>query len=302
MNISFISKFLISVFFVITVLLNNTAYVEVIHNNIFSVNYLNTVLGSGSKQNEIDIAPPNHQRAVLWLSQKSNSEGDYGKARMIIESTGNVDEPLTRSTLGKVLINQGDVFGGVKLLVEVEDLASLHQIAGLAKENGRLDDSLAIYRELSAFHNKDGQVQYEIAQILSSQGKYFEANDWYRKAIDIEPHKNWYIEWVNNAEKTNDLVLVANIYEDMLIKYPQSLQSYLNLALIYKELNRPADSVRIINSLNKLNPTRVKYYIEAAEIYEWAGEHILAVNSYELALALDPDNKVAQRGLSRLSK
>lgn len=72
-------------------------------------------------------------------------------------------------------------------------LTSLHNMANLLKEQGKLDEAEELFkravgareRVLGAKHPKTIKTKENLAKTLTSQGKYMQATAWYIKSLKV---------------------------------------------------------------------------------------------------------------------
>lgn len=145
---------------------------------------------------------------------------------------------------------------------------------------------------------------FALAQLFSREKQFQEADGYFLRALERAPNNRWYyLARGDNARLASDFNRAQEIYEKTIARFPNFHNAYYQLALIYRSLGRYDDAVGAIErAVELMDPPVDSYFARAGEIYRGAGLREKAVKAYRQALILNPDNKVAQKGLQLLGE
>jgi len=152
--------------------------------------------------------------------------------------------------------------------------------------------------------NSQGNGQFAIAQALTREKRFEEADAWFAQALALNPDAQWwYVSRGNAARQTRNLALELAIYQEALARFPDFAPVYYEIAYAYQLNEQPAQAMAAIErALALMTPPNAYYYVRAGSIYEWAGEESQALHAYRQALLIDPRNAAALEGVERLDK
>jgi tetratricopeptide (TPR) repeat protein len=167
--------------------------------------------------------------------------------------------------------------------------------------------ALSEFREVIKSPESQGNGQFAIAQLMVRESRFQEADTWYVRAIELNSESwNWSVIRANTARQAGNLTLALSVYRETLKLLPNLASNYS--ALIYYEMAyayqlnaQPAEAINAIEqALDLMKPPIVSYYIRAGNIYEWAGYASRALDAYNQALLIEPQNIAALQGVERL--
>lgn len=149
-----------------------------------------------------------------------------------------------------------------------------------------------------------GNGQLAIAQMLTQEKRFAEADAWFAQALVLNPNARWwYVSRGNAALQAKNPGLAIAIYQETLAKFPDFSYAYYQIAYAYQLNKQPAEAITAIeHAIAIMTPPNIYYYIRAGSIYEWAGDESQASYAYHQALLIDPQNTVALEGMNRLDK
>ena len=149
-----------------------------------------------------------------------------------------------------------------------------------------------------------GNGQFAIAQALTREKRFEEADAWFAQALALNPNARWwYIARGDAARQAGNLTLALAVYQEALARFPDFAYAYYQIAYVYQLNEQPAQAmIAIERALALMAPPNVYYYIRAGSIYEWTGDETLALHAYRQALLIDPQNVTALEGVERLDK
>ncbi|MCJ8210695.1 tetratricopeptide repeat protein [Mucilaginibacter sp. RS28] len=180
---------------------------------------------------------------------------------------------------------------------------------------------------------RNDAAMYELANIKKQGNDYATAQQLLETAVELKPDNEWY--WVGLAstyEKTNNIQKLENVFTQLIRINPNNPDYYLDKAnalaiaqkydaalAVYDDLEKitgPTDELlskrqRIYLSQGKVdkataalkeaidnNPGEVKYYLMLGEIYNSNGFNNEAINAFQKALKIDPQNGYAHLELA----
>jgi tetratricopeptide (TPR) repeat protein len=170
------------------------------------------------------------------------------------------------------------------------------------ERSGELKKAAEEFQRAIAVNELAGDGYYSMAQMLSREHRYNEADDWYRLALEHNPgNRYWIIGRANNARSAENYNLAISLYLDVTREYPDFPAPYYEIAWVYRLTENPAEAKRNIKKAISLkSPQDEYYYVRAGLIYAWDGENILALEAYQDALTINPTNSQAQQGIKLL--
>ena len=173
----------------------------------------------------------------------------------------------------------------------------------------RGDGSQAAKREFQRATNyleSRGRGQYEIAQMLIREKRFEEADEWFVRALVLNPYPWWYLARGDAARQAGNPVLALGVYQEILDRFPNFESEYLiyyDMAITYRSTNKPTQAVAAIEeALVQMKTPNASYYSLAGSIYDWVGDETRALNAYRQALLIDPQNTAALKGIESLDK
>lgn len=89
-------------------------------------------------------------------------------------------------------------------------------------------------------------------------------------------------------------------YEKSIELYPKFTDSYLNLALVYRNLLELEKAVSVYQKIIKINPDNAKIYQGLGDVYLDQQEWEKAIAAYEKALSIDPMQAITYHALGLL--
>jgi len=149
-----------------------------------------------------------------------------------------------------------------------------------------------------------GNGQLAIAQALTREKRFEEADTWFVQALALNPEQPWwYVSRGDTARQAGNLTLALAVYQEALARFPDLAYAYYEMAYTYQLNKQPAQAMTAIQrALTLMAPPEAYYYVRAGIIYEWAGDKNQALHAYRLALLIDPQNAAALEGVQRLGK
>ena len=147
-----------------------------------------------------------------------------------------------------------------------------------------------------------GEGYFAMALMLTREDRFDEADAWYNLALERnQAYSGWYIARANNLSYSGKLNLALSYYHEAAAKFPEDATVYYEMAWAYRLNNQPEEAITTIKkAVSIMKPPNALYYLRTAQIYEWDGKNDLALDAYKKALAIDPNNNDAQKGINQL--
>jgi tetratricopeptide (TPR) repeat protein len=163
--------------------------------------------------------------------------------------------------------------------------------------------ALVEFQKVIEIPESKGSGEFAIAQVLAREKQFQQAEEWYIKALMLNPDAKWW--WVARANAMRDSGELSKAIEIYLIgieKFPTFSNLYYEIAWAYKLNQQLAEAITNIEKAIEIVETpNLWYYIRAGKIYEEMGEKEKALQAYKRALQIDPMNESALKGIERLS-
>jgi protein O-mannosyl-transferase len=211
------------------------------------------------------------------------------------------DRRLYLSMLGLLLIVV-DVLARVRM--EPEKLAMVCGVVLLAAAwatHARAAvwaDNLALWQDTVQKSPHKRRVHFQLASAYGDAGRYDLAVEEYRKTAELEPPDyNLLVDWGLAYEKLNRP-------EEALAKLRQAAQmeptadAYTDIAMVYANRARWAEALDALNTGEKINTNFPWLYVNRAGVYFKLNQLPAAIADYRHALAIDPSNQPALKGLA----
>lgn len=165
-----------------------------------------------------------------------------------------------------------------------------------------LEPALAEIERGIALRPENGEGYTQAGQLLQREGRYLEADGWYRQAVAHSLGDPW--PWVmrgENALLMGDASLAIRTLLQATDRFPRFAHSYLFLAQAYSKSGDVGKAIAAIETAVTLAPREnAWYWVTAGGLYESVGRLDRAWRAYQEALDLDPANGAARAGANRL--
>jgi len=227
---------------------------------------------------------------------------------MIEKFSSSADRLLWFQELGSSYSSQGDYDQAVALytqaLKEFADKPDLHISLGWAlyERGDGVEIAQKEFEKAIELGKQSGEGYFAIGQLLNREEDFIEAEEWLRQAVNYDPEKKWYaIVLGNTLRSSGDFESAVEVYEQIIIEYPDYDRGYLELAQVYYLLNRNDEAKSAIEkAIEHASSLTEWYFIRAGRIHEQAGENQKALQYYYQALGIDPTNTTALQAVNLL--
>lgn len=165
-------------------------------------------------------------------------------------------------------------------------------LSGLSAPSGEKQDTAR--RRLA-------EARFAVGVTYSQQGKYAEASDAYRQALELDPdHWNAHNNLGNALARLGRPEQAVREYEESLRINPDHADTHDNLALSLAALGRTDEAIEHHREATRLNPSHPKAHHNLAIMLRRAGQLEEAFASARRAVEADPENFLAQGHLGVL--
>jgi tetratricopeptide (TPR) repeat protein len=134
------------------------------------------------------------------------------------------------------------------------------------------------------------RTQYEFAQVYLNRKDYVRAIEYFKKAVDLNPHVGvsyWY--WGFTENERGNYVESARIVEQALNNgYAPSKNDFGFLVELYSRLNDSPKLVRTYEGLVKVEPKNAQFFASLAAAYVRVNRIDDALNAARKAVTIDP--------------
>ena len=208
-----------------------------------------------------------------------------------------------------------------------QDIDVNHYFVSASKEKllGNTEDAIRLYKKCLQIDPNNAAAAYELCIIALNVNDFQNAELYGKKAYTLNPENEWYaIIFVEALQRNKKPAEAIKIYQKLIKSFPDRSDIYYDFADCYLRMNKPNDAIQIYNELetkigvnaelslqkekiyirmgkldkaveeiNKLittAPDDAKYYGILAELYGANNMDTEAVDTYQKALKLHPDN------------
>jgi tetratricopeptide (TPR) repeat protein len=248
----------------------------------------------------LKVEPNNEQAfasygAVLGTRGDLNSEIEFERKALAVSKTdgvahANLAWALARSGKWQDALPEYDQAVALEPnLVEAKVGLGLAQMYTdqLAKARATLSEAVEKYPQ-------EALPQVALSLVLAKQGEYGDAQAALQKAIDLQPENADALERVAAQELANEnWQRAADIYSNVLKKYPQDSQAWLGLGLALEKTDLKQKALNSFRKAVALSPKSALIHMALALAYEERGRVAEAELELEEALRLNPEYRLA---------
>jgi tetratricopeptide (TPR) repeat protein len=207
------------------------------------------------------------------------------------------------------------------------DIDVNHYFVSANKEKllGNTEDAIRLFKKCLQIDPNNAAASYELCIIALNINDFQNAEMYGRKAYTINPENEWYaIIFVEALQRNKKPGEAVKIYQKLIKTFPDRSDIYYDFADCYLRMNKPTEAIEVYNELEKkigvnaelslqkekvfvrlgklekaveeINkliataPQEAKYYGILAELYAANKMDNEAVDTYQRALKMDPDN------------
>jgi tetratricopeptide (TPR) repeat protein len=138
-------------------------------------------------------------------------------------------------------------------------------------------------------------LQYNTAQVYAMLGRGEEAMDYYRKAIEMDPHYSEYYNEIGNILQRDQRFEEAARMYDLAIEYSAPYpEVHFNKGMCALHLDKPEDALACFDASLELNPLQPEVHALRAELREEHGDVDGALRDYDIAIAMAPESVLSR--------
>lgn len=208
-----------------------------------------------------------------------------------------------------------------------QDIDVNHYFVSANKEKllGNTEDAIRLFKKCLQIDPNNAAAAYELSIIAINANDFQSAELYSRKAYSLNPENEWYaIIYVEALQRNKKPGEAVKIYQKLIKNLPEREDIYYDFADCYLRMNKPVEAIDVYNELEKkigvnaelslqkekifvrmgklekaveeINkliataPDEAKYYGILAELYAANNMDNDAVDTYQKALKIDPDN------------
>ena len=200
---------------------------------------------------------------------------------------------IAHNDLGVLYYNQGlkdkaQIHYEKAVEFQPENITSLKNLADFYyAELGRVEDALSIYLQLLETNPQDVEILLITGHIYVALQKFEEAQDFYTRVLEIEP---WHADARQNLDKLPKVLSGANSSQSGELMYQAAQNAVAE--------GRGQEAIQTIEKLLAASPEHAQAHNDLGVLLYRAGDKNLALDHYEKAVQLDPNNTTFQKNLA----
>jgi Flp pilus assembly protein TadD len=195
------------------------------------------------------------------------------------------------------------VVGACSALGRIPTLVlALVAAAGLGCATARRSEAyrsnLALWADTAAQRPGNARAQNNLGQALFLQGRVAEAENLYRKALQLDPgNAQAHYNLANILDHDGRMPEALAEYGHALALRPEFFEAHNNLGLALAKAGRPAAAIAEFQATLRLQPDSFAAHCNLADALAQVGRFPESVEQYEQALRLEPDFAPVQENL-----
>lgn len=159
-------------------------------------------------------------------------------------------DPLVQFNIGTILADAGQLPEAIRHFEEAvrldpDSYRAHYNLARALEASARPQEAIEHYRATLRLRSDDAASHYNLARLLEDNGQPLEAIEHYRQTIAVQPDFS--------AAHTNLAILLLTAghtpeairHFELALRTQEDLDNYMNLVMIYSQLNRAADVIPI---------------------------------------------------------
>lgn len=224
-----------------------------------------------------------------------------------------------------------NTIGGLAKTVPEEEVNRQSTFVDAERERllGHQDKALDLYKKFTYDNPDIGPGWYGLSRTYYALGDLANALETIAKAIEKEPDNEWYLIFQADVfEKTGRIRDALKVYENLVKRFPETLEFLEHLAYLEVLSANPEGGLRALEKIERIRgveeetsfqkhmiyvgmgedkkaaaelrkladtyPGRLEYRHRLAEFYDTMGDKANARSVYQEILAIDPNDKVAR--------
>lgn len=217
----------------------------------------------------------------------------------------NPSAAIAHNNLAAILDERGDAEGALAHLQESVRLdpqpESQANLGLLLVKSGRVEESLAQYREALQREPRSAAIRVSLAQLLMQLERHDEALSEFQQAVELRPRdadlRLQFAESLHSAQRTDEALRVLDVVVELAPNHPRL---WFDAGVIWLERDPPR-AVAALERAAKLSPTAPGVFFRLGLARERTGDLTGAASAFRQALRLRPNWPEANEALSRVT-
>lgn len=273
-------------------------------NNKWSIEFLSYYFEESEFRQGLIIPPSSHAHAGLFMASNAMKQGNYQLALESLDPLISASDPLTLDNYAGVLYLMGNYDDALDIWITIGDDNKLNRVASNMYAVGRPDLELKAYEH--QYYMNPEKYAYIVAVRLKNNNEYEKALKILETVLQDYPHSSKRASWLStNADihkRMQNWTEAEFTYRQSLSEMPNDYNTLANLGLLYmEELDNAVEANQYFKKLIEINPSNSNGYLLLGQSFEKFGQPEQALQAYQNALIVDPNNRTAQQALDRLS-
>jgi len=149
--------------------------------------------------------------------------------------------------------------------------------------------------------DQNDKAYTELGQFYIKQGKYSQAEEVYKKAIELNPQNDKAYAGLGQVYcAQGEYAKAGELLKKAIELNPQNDEAYIGLGRCYREQDKFFQAEESFKKAIELSPQNYGVYTGLARIYLFQGKHCQAEDLLKKAIELNPQNDKAYTGLGRI--
>ncbi len=205
--------------------------------------------------------------------------------------------------MGMLVLVLADVLNRVPVRPRVVAAAACLMIAAFGlltwRRNHVWADSAALWEDSVRKAPHNGRAHFQLGVAYYQSGRCDAAAREFEAASKLRPPDfRLYVDWALAEDCLNHLDRAMELLREAAFLHPDA-HTYSLMAMIYAKQGKLAEGMEAVNTALSLDPRHDIAYFYRGNLYTALGDWRRAAGDYRQALALDPSNDAARRGLAR---
>lgn len=150
-----------------------------------------------------------------------------------------------------------------------------------------LDTSLRLY----ALDSSDDRVNFTVGSLLAELDRADEAEKYFDRAIELNPDDpRYFSNWAYLYVDRRNYSKAIEVLQQGTLHHPRSADLWGLLGLAYQRAGQDSSALKALDYALELDATQLGPYINLGLIYDERGEFEKALEVYDQALAIAPDD------------
>ena len=163
---------------------------------------------------------------------------------------------------------------------------------------GKYEDAEHAYREALEADSENAEIYNLLGVLKLQQNDVISAVYYAEKAIEKNPNAYFYETLFQTYIRAGLYKQIVLREKEVLQKFPEDFSLFFNLALAYKNLNKPHEAIRYYNQALKVDPASYDAWFNLAHLYSVEGETKNALSALKICRKIRPNDKDTEYFLS----